>query len=228
MLFDVDAAVIENRRLSEHYSVLVLDAPAIAAATQPGQFVMIKPRARPIRCCGGRSRCSKSFATRDGTPSGHLDPEQAHRRGHDLLYERRAGRRDCGASGRSAVRSNRSTPPAEAWMVAGGVGLAPFVTLASRCRARHADDAVLRRAHGRRSSTTLDLFERSACTWSSRPKTAARGVTDASPCRSMRALRERPRGQPVKLYVCGPTPMMRACAHLAPSTAAPATCRWNR
>src|SRR5687768_6123708 len=35
MLFDIDAAVIENRRLSEHYSVLVLDAPAIAAAARP-------------------------------------------------------------------------------------------------------------------------------------------------------------------------------------------------
>src|SRR5687768_18580400 len=43
MVVDVDAAVIENRRLSELYSVLVLDAPAIAAATQPGQFVMLKP-----------------------------------------------------------------------------------------------------------------------------------------------------------------------------------------
>src|SRR4026208_353375 len=43
MLFDIDAAVIENRRLSEHYSVLVLDAPAIAAAARPGQFVMLKP-----------------------------------------------------------------------------------------------------------------------------------------------------------------------------------------
>jgi dihydroorotate dehydrogenase electron transfer subunit len=29
------------------------------------------------------------------------------------------------------------------------------------------------------------------------------------------ALRERPLGQPVKLYACGPTPMMRACADLA-------------
>ena len=29
------------------------------------------------------------------------------------------------------------------------------------------------------------------------------------------ALRERPLGSPVKLYACGPTPMMRACAQLA-------------
>jgi len=29
------------------------------------------------------------------------------------------------------------------------------------------------------------------------------------------ALEQRPLGNPVKLYVCGPTPMMRACAQLA-------------
>ena len=29
------------------------------------------------------------------------------------------------------------------------------------------------------------------------------------------ALKERPLGNPVKLYVCGPTPMMHACAQLA-------------
>src|SRR5204863_6404647 len=29
------------------------------------------------------------------------------------------------------------------------------------------------------------------------------------------ALKDRPLGNPVKLYVCGPTPMMRACAQLA-------------
>jgi dihydroorotate dehydrogenase electron transfer subunit len=35
--------VIENRRLSDDYNVLSLEAPAIAEATEPGQFVMVKP-----------------------------------------------------------------------------------------------------------------------------------------------------------------------------------------
>src|SRR5215207_9447605 len=43
MLADVNATVLENRRLSDAYSVLMLDAPQIAAAAQPGQFVMLKP-----------------------------------------------------------------------------------------------------------------------------------------------------------------------------------------
>ena len=45
-------------------------------------------------------------------------------------------------------------------MVAGGVGLAPFATLAERWLRRGvADDAVLRRAHGARELFCLDRFE---------------------------------------------------------------------
>ena len=40
---DIDAAVIANTRLSDDYSVLSLDAPAIAGLARPGQFVMVKP-----------------------------------------------------------------------------------------------------------------------------------------------------------------------------------------
>src|SRR6187455_2795943 len=42
MPIDVAAKVVENRRLSIDYNVLALDAPVIAAAAEPGQFVMIK------------------------------------------------------------------------------------------------------------------------------------------------------------------------------------------
>src|SRR6185369_6497242 len=42
MPVDIDAAVIENRRLSADYNVLSLAAPEIAASARPGQFVMIK------------------------------------------------------------------------------------------------------------------------------------------------------------------------------------------
>ena len=54
-------------------------------------------------------------------------------------------------------------PPAEAWMVAGGVGLAPFATLAEALRARGVDDdAVLRRAQRRRAVLSRFLPRRSA------------------------------------------------------------------
>ena len=43
MLADIEARVIRNTRLSSDYNVVELAAPEIAAATQPGQFVMVKP-----------------------------------------------------------------------------------------------------------------------------------------------------------------------------------------
>ena len=49
--------------------------------------------------------------------------------------------------------------PAEAWMVAGGVGLAPFATRdGSAACARNADDAVLRRALSDKSSSISTGF----------------------------------------------------------------------
>src|SRR5215217_9257122 len=42
MASDVAAEVIANRPLSDDYNVLALAAPGIAAAAEPGQFVMVK------------------------------------------------------------------------------------------------------------------------------------------------------------------------------------------
>src|SRR6187549_2286829 len=43
MPLDVEARVIQNTRLSPDYNVITLAAPEIAAATKPGQFVMVRP-----------------------------------------------------------------------------------------------------------------------------------------------------------------------------------------
>jgi len=47
MPIDVAADVIANLPLSADYNVLALAAPAIAAASAPGQFVMIKANTGP-------------------------------------------------------------------------------------------------------------------------------------------------------------------------------------
>ncbi len=74
--------------------------------------------------------------------------QQAHRRRRPAcLYARaRETTIDClGPLGRPFT-DRRSADAA--WMVAGGVGLAPFAALAEALRARRDSDAVLRRAHG--------------------------------------------------------------------------------
>ena len=59
-------------------------------------------------------------------------------------------------------------------MVAGGVGLAPFATLAEALAARGTPThAVLRRAHRRRICYREEFFEALGARLSSRPKTAA-------------------------------------------------------
>ena len=214
MLVDVDAVVIENRRLSEHYSVLVLDAPAIAAATQPGQFVMLKPSPtsdpllrRPFsvfevrRNAAGEATAISILNKRTGAGTG-------------LLYDAEPGSTIAclGPLGRpfDAVR-----PPAEAWMVAGGVGLAPFVTLAVRLR-ELATPATL--FYGARSAAELyylDLFAARGVRIVTATEDGSHGVRGLITTPLADALRSAGDAAPIKLYACGPTPMMRAVARLA-------------
>ena len=64
-------------------------------------------------------------------------------------------------------------------MVAGGVGLAPFATLAESLRAAGTPTTLFYGARSARELFYLDLFERLGVGWCSPPKTAAAGVADA-------------------------------------------------
>ena len=153
MPVDVDAAVI-----CEHAAVGRLQRAGARRtrdrarrATRPVRDGEAVARHR-TRCCGGRSRSSKSCATPTARRAASRSSTSASAPAPacSTTSSRRARR---SASVRSAGRSSRSIRRREAWMVAGGVGLAPFVTLAEALhRARHADDAVLRRAPRRRAA----------------------------------------------------------------------------
>src|SRR5260221_5789064 len=129
MTVDVSAEVISNTALSSDYNVLALSAPSIAAATAPGQFVMVKTARgydpllrRPfsvfeiLRDAGGLPIGVSLLNKRIGVSTG-------------LIYDARPGERVVclGPLGRSFTIFN---PPDRPWMVAGGVGLGPFATLA--------------------------------------------------------------------------------------------------
>ena len=132
---DVDAAVISNARLSDDYCVVSLEAPEIAAVAQPGQFVMVKPSRGLDPLLRRPFSIFEVLRDRGRRPGRHLAPEQAHRRRHRPALCRRARRAGgcLGPLGRPFVPVD---PPAHAWMVAGGVGLAPFLTLAEALHAR--------------------------------------------------------------------------------------------
>ena len=214
MLFDVDAAVLENRRLSEHYSVLVLDAPAIAAATRPGQFVMVKATRSTDPLLRRPFSVFEVIRNADGVPAAISILNKRSGTGTTLLYDAEPGA-TIGCLGPLGRPFEPIAPPAEAWMVAGGVGLAPFVTLAARLHALGTPATLF---YGARTAAELyyvELFEQLGARVVLSTEDGSRGVAGRVTAPLATALAATARESEIKLYVCGPTPMMRAVARLA-------------
>jgi dihydroorotate dehydrogenase electron transfer subunit len=101
----------------------------------------------------------------------------------------------------------------EAWMVAGGVGLGPFVTLAEALQ-RQGTPSIL--FYGARTAADLhcaDLFEPMGARVIVATEDGSRGDRGYITVPLERAL-DSARGE-VTIYCCGPTPMMRAVASMA-------------
>jgi dihydroorotate dehydrogenase electron transfer subunit len=213
MPVDIDAAILANRRLSADYNVLEFAAPAIAQRARPGQFVMVKVSRgldpllrRPfsifeiLRDGAGRATGFSIFNKRVGI-------------GTRLLARIEPGAR-LSVLGPLGKPFEPIDPPAEAWIVAGGVGLAPFVTLAETLAARRVSTTLFYGARRADELYCVDVFERIGVRIVLATEDGSRGVHGRVTVPLEAALRDRaPRA--MKLYVCGPTPMMRACAGLA-------------
>ena len=214
MPVDVSAEVIENRPLSNEYNVLALAAPEIAAAAAPGQFVMVKAGGsfdpllrRPfsvfeiLRDASGRPRGVSILSKRIG-PSTRL------------LYDTRPGQRvDClGPLGRPFTAVD---PPAEAWMVAGGVGLAPFATIAQALRARGVKAVLFYGARRGEELFYLDFFRALDVELVLTTEDGSLGERGRIVAPLERRLAARPAAAPVMLYAGGPEGMLAATARLA-------------
>ena len=100
-------------------------------------------------------------------------------------------------------------------MVAGGVGLAPFVTLAEALRAR---DTRMRLFYGARRAAELyfvDKFERLGVEVTLSTEDGSRGERGFVTSPLDAALAATGATHDVRLFACGPTPMMRAVAKIA-------------
>ncbi len=220
MPVDIPAAVIGNARLTPEYNVLSLAAPGVAERAAPGQFVMVKtaPGLDPLL----RRPFSIFEILRDasGAPVGISLLNKRVGVGTSLLYDARDGDRiDClGPLGRPFAPVD---PPAEAWMVAGGVGLAPFATLAQALAVRGTSMTLF---YGGRGAT--DIFHESfftdlGATLVLTTEDGSRGERGRVTQPLERALASRPADQPVTMFACGPTPMMRAVADVGARYARP-------
>ncbi len=213
VLFDVDARVIENRRLSSDYHVLSLEAPGIAAATEPGQFVMVKPDRAidPLL----RRPFSVFEILRDGhRPVGVSILSKRVGATTAQLFEAQVGQRvQClGPLGRAFTLPDATT---EVWMVAGGVGLAPFWTVAQTLAGR---GVPLRLFYGGRRDADLfylDYFERLGVSLDVCTEDGSRGERGRVTVPLERALAGRHAGADVLLHACGPEPMLAAVARLS-------------
>ena len=213
MPFDIDARVIENRRLSSDYNVLSLEAPDIAGATEPGQFVMVKPDRgidpllrRPFSVFeilrdGGRPVGLSILSKRVGVTTGQI-------------FGARAGQRvQClGPLGRAFTLPG---PATEVWMVAGGVGLAPFWTVAEALAGRGVTLTLFYGGRGDADLLYLDYFERLGVTLAVCTEDGSRGERGRVTIPLERALAARQAGTDVLVHACGPDPMLAAVARLA-------------
>ncbi|MFL6281351.1 MAG: dihydroorotate dehydrogenase electron transfer subunit [Vicinamibacterales bacterium] len=211
MPIDVNAAVISNRRLSDDYSVLALAAPEIASLAEPGQFVMIKSSPGVDPLLRRPFSIFEILRESDGTPTGISLLNKRIGVGTSLLYEAAPGNR-IGCLGPLGRPFEPVTPPAEAWMVAGGVGLAPFVTLAEALRAAATKTRLFYGARTASELTHVDLFERLDVEPVLATEDGSRGARGFVTAPLENALEATPPSTDVRLYACGPTPMMRAVA----------------
>jgi dihydroorotate dehydrogenase electron transfer subunit len=211
---DVAARVIANRLLSTDYNVLALEAPAIAAAAAPGQFVMIKPGAGfdPLL----RRPFSVFEILRDtrGVPSGISILSKRIGASTRLIYDARLGQRiDClGPLGRPFTVVD---PPADGWMVAGGVGLAPFATLAQALRARGVKTTLFYGARSAAELFYLDFFRDLGIDLVLTTEDGSAGERGRVVAPLDRRLASLAPSSAVMLYACGPEGMLAATAKTA-------------
>ena len=211
---DITAEVIANRPLSPAYNVLTLAAPAIAAGALPGQFLMLKPGAGFDPLLRRPFSVFEILRSGDGTPSAVTVLSKRIGPSTTLIYDATPGQRMAclGPLGRPFTIVE---PPAEAWMVAGGVGLAPFATLAEALRARGVATTLFYGARTGSELFHLDFFRALNVTLVLATEDGSDGERGRIVAPLERGLDTRPPSAPVMIYACGPEGMLAATARTA-------------
>jgi dihydroorotate dehydrogenase electron transfer subunit len=214
MPIDIDAVVLSNDRLSTDYNIVSIAAPEIAAQSRPGQFVMVK--------CGLDSEplLRRPFSifeilrNDNGDVAGLSLLNKVVGAVTRTLFTLKPGHHLC-CLGPLGKPFSVVPPSDEAWMVAGGVGLAPFLTLAEALQTHSTATTLF---YGGRSSQDLyylDRFEQLGVRLFLTTEDGSLGELGFVTTPLTRELEATPATQPVTVYACGPTGMMRTVATLA-------------
>jgi dihydroorotate dehydrogenase electron transfer subunit len=214
MPVDVEARVISNTRLSPDYNVIALAAPEIAAATAPGQFLMVKP-GRGFTPLLRRPFSVFEILREEGRVIGLTLLSKRIGMTTQMLFDVVDGDvvTCLGPLGRPF---NPVSPPVEAWMVAGGVGLAPFATLAEVLLTRNASVTLFYGARSVADLFYLDWFRNRGVRLVLATEDGTLGDRGRVTVPLERELQAAGSGErDVMIYACGPEPMLEAVAHLA-------------
>jgi dihydroorotate dehydrogenase electron transfer subunit len=211
MPVDIEARVVRNTRLSPDYNVIALAAPEIAVTAAPGQFVMVKP-GRGLDPLLRRPFSIFEILREHGRPVGVTLLSKRIGVTTRILYDCAQGDTVCclGPLGRPFTLVD---PPAEAWMVAGGVGLAPFATLAEALSERRTPATLF---YGARTGRELFYQEWFAARGVRLVLASEDGTVGDTGRINVPLERElaAARSKDVTVYACGPEPMLEAVAHL--------------
>jgi dihydroorotate dehydrogenase electron transfer subunit len=214
MPLDADAEVLSNTQLSADYCVVGLRAPELARSIEPGQFVMVRTRACDAPLLRRPYSIFDLLKDHDGRPVGFSILNQRVGTGSGLLFSARPGDRFAclGPLGRpfSVVR-----PPDAAWMVAGGVGLAPFATLAERLAAAGTPATLFYGARTAAQLFCLDRFEPHGVRLVLATEDGSRGAAGRVTAPLEEAFGALPAGARVMVYACGPEAMLAAVGRMA-------------
>ena len=213
MPVDIEARVISNTRLSPDYNVIALAAPEIADATAPGQFVMVKPGR------GGDPLLRRPFSVfevlRDhGRVTGITLLSKRVGITTSMLFDAVEGD-TISCLGPLGKPFELVAPPTEAWMVAGGVGLAPFATLAEALHARGVKSSLFYGARRGAELFYLDFFRALGVDLMLTTEDGSIGERGRVVAPLERRLAARPASSAVMLYACGPEGMLAATARTA-------------
>lgn len=211
---DIDATVLANARLSRDYSVLSLAAPEVGTRTKPGQFVMVKPAGvtDPLL----RRPFSVFEVLRDaaGEVTGISILNKRAGRSTNKLYDLDPGD-IVSCLGPLGLPFTPVTAPTEGWMVAGGVGLAPFATLAESLAASGTPTTLFYGARTADELFYLDFFQDLGVTLILSTEDGGRGIKGRVTVPLENALKKIGAAAGAMIYACGPEPMLKAVAELA-------------
>lgn len=205
--------MLANARLSRDYSVLSLAAPEVGKRTQPGQFVMVKPAGVTDPLLRRPFSVFEVLRDNSGAITGISILNKRAGRSTNRLYALEPGD-IVSCLGPLGVPFRPVAAPTEAWMVAGGVGLAPFATLAQALAAAKTPATLFYGARTADELFYLDFFEKLGVQLVLTTEDGGKGVRGRVTAPLESALQDIGSAGAM-IYACGPEPMLAAVAKLA-------------